>query len=85
MAANAEKGDDVNKRCLPRHRRWKSNLSKGGYVNDSAEKRLNVTKKRKIMNICFCFVKLIFKSFIKHLILYAKISLFAKQIVVLFF
>lgn len=48
MAANSEEGGDVNERCLLRHGRWKSSLSKDGYVNDSVEKRLRVTKKLKL-------------------------------------
>ena len=47
MAANAEDGD-VNERCLLRHGRWKCSTSKDGYVNDSVEKRLKVTKKLKL-------------------------------------
>lgn len=47
VAANAEDGD-VNERCLLRHGRWKSSLSKDSYVNDSVEKRLKVTKKLKL-------------------------------------
>ena len=45
---NAEDNDDINERCLMRHGRWKSTLSKDGYVNDSVEKRLSVTKKLKL-------------------------------------
>ena len=48
MVANAEDNDDINERCLMRHGRWKSTLSKDGYVNDSVEKRLSVTKKLKL-------------------------------------
>ena len=48
MVANAEDNDDINERCLMRHGRWKSTLSKDGYVNDSVEKRLSVTKKFKL-------------------------------------
>ena len=44
MAANAEEGE-INERCLLRHGRWKSSLSKDGYANDSEEKRQKVTKK----------------------------------------
>lgn len=47
MAANAE-GNDVNERCLLRHGRWKSSISKNGYINDSLDKRLSVTKKLKL-------------------------------------
>ena len=39
MAAIAEEGGDINERCLLRHGRWKSSLSKDGYVNDSVEKK----------------------------------------------
>lgn len=48
MVANAEGGDDLNERCLLRHGRWKSSVSKNGYINDSVEKRLTVTKKLKL-------------------------------------
>lgn len=47
MAANAA-GNDVNERCLLRHGRWKSSISKNGYINDSLDKRLSVTKKLKL-------------------------------------
>ena len=39
-AANNEVGD----RCLKRHGRWKRDESKDGYIEDSIEKRLHVTK-----------------------------------------
>lgn len=50
MVANAEGHDvnDINERCLLRHGRWKSTLSKDSYVKDSVEKRLSVTKKLKL-------------------------------------
>ena len=48
MVANAEEGGEINERCLLRHVRWKSSLSKDGYINDSVEKRLKVTKKLKL-------------------------------------
>ena len=48
MVANAEDNDDINERCLMRQGRWKSTFSKDGYVNDSVEKRLSVTKKLKL-------------------------------------
>ena len=47
MVANAEDGN-INERCLLRHGRWKSSVSKDGYINDSVEKRLKVTKKLKL-------------------------------------
>lgn len=48
MVANAEEGGKINERCLLRHGRWKSSLSKDGYINDSVEKRLKVTMKLKL-------------------------------------
>ena len=48
MVANAAENDDINERCLLRHGRWKCTLSKDGYINDSVEKRLSVTKKLKL-------------------------------------
>lgn len=40
VAANA----DISDRCLKRHGRWKSDSSKDGYIVDSKEKRLAVSK-----------------------------------------
>lgn len=40
-AANAE---GVSDRCLKRHGRWKSDSAKDGYVDDSIEKKLFITK-----------------------------------------
>lgn len=34
----------VNERCWKRHGRWKSELAKDGYVEDTLEKRLDVTR-----------------------------------------
>lgn len=34
----------ANERCLKRHGRWKGDVCKDGYVKDSLEKRLSVTK-----------------------------------------
>ena len=48
MVVNAEESDDVNERCLLRHGRWKSTVSKDSYINDSVEKCLRVTKKLKL-------------------------------------
>ena len=48
MVANAGENDDINERCLLRHGRWKCTLSNDGYINDSVEKRLSVTKKLKL-------------------------------------
>lgn len=45
MAANAE---GVTERCLKRHGRWKSDQAKDGYVLDSVEKRLKITKELKL-------------------------------------
>lgn len=39
-AANA----NVNERCLKKHGRWKTDTSKDGYIVDSTEKRLAVSK-----------------------------------------
>lgn len=47
VAANADQSD-INERCLLRHGRWKSEVSKNGYISDSVEKRLSVTKKLKL-------------------------------------
>lgn len=41
MAANAE---GVNERCLKRHGRWKTDTAKDGYIKDSLDKRLEITK-----------------------------------------
>ena len=43
-AANA----GVSDRCLKRHGRWKSDCAKDGYIEDSLEQRLLVTKKLKL-------------------------------------
>ena len=37
--------ENVNGRCLKRHGRWKRDESRDGYVADSVEKRLEITKK----------------------------------------
>ena len=44
VAANAH----VNERCWKRHGRWKSESAKDGYVADSVESRLQVTKSLKL-------------------------------------
>lgn len=44
-AANA---DGVSERCLKRHGRWKSDTAKDGYVDDSLEKKLFITKKLRL-------------------------------------
>lgn len=44
-AANAE---GVSDRCLKRHGRWKSDLAKDGYIDDSLEKKLYITKQLKL-------------------------------------
>ena len=41
-AANAE---SVSDRCLKRHGRWKTEVAIDGYIVDSLEKRLSITKK----------------------------------------
>lgn len=38
----------VNERCWKRHGRWKGDVSKDGYVEDTIEHRLEVTKKLKL-------------------------------------
>ena len=48
MAANADENGDINERCLLKHGRWRSSVSKNGYIYDSTEKRLSVTKKLKL-------------------------------------
>ena len=47
MAANADQSD-INERCLLRHGRRKSEVFKNGFISDSVEKRLSVTKKLKL-------------------------------------
>ena len=42
--AVANTSEHVSDRCWKRHGRWKSDTSKDGYVVDSLEKRLNVSK-----------------------------------------
>ena len=42
--ATAVANTDVNERCWKRHGRWKSESSKDGYVVDSVDKRLEITK-----------------------------------------
>ncbi|XP_063404577.1 uncharacterized protein LOC134688040 [Mytilus trossulus] len=43
--ATAAANSDVNERCWKRHGRWKSDSCKDGYVADSIENRLKVSKK----------------------------------------
>ena len=45
VAANAA---GVSDRCLKRHGRWKSDTSKDGYIEDSVEKKLFITKQLKL-------------------------------------
>lgn len=45
VAANAE---GVTDRCLKRHGRWKSETAKDGYIEDSLEKKLFITKQLKL-------------------------------------
>lgn len=47
-ATTAANAPGVSDRCLKRHGRWKTDLSKDGYIDDSIEKRLSVTKKLKL-------------------------------------
>lgn len=42
--ATAVARTSVNERCWKRHGRWKSDMSKDGYVEDTLDNRLNVTK-----------------------------------------
>ena len=35
---------DVNERCIKRHVRWKSDVSKDGYIADTFEKKLSVSQ-----------------------------------------
>ena len=44
-AANAS---GVSDRCLKRHGRWKTDIAKDGYIEDSVEKKLFVTKQLKL-------------------------------------
>ena len=44
-AANAP---GVSDRCLKRHGRWKTDIAKDGYIDDSVEKRLSISKKLKL-------------------------------------
>ena len=37
--------EDVNERCLKRHGRWKRDESRDGYIADSLDKKLEITKK----------------------------------------
>jgi hypothetical protein len=45
MTANAS---GVSDKCLKRHGRWKTDVAKDGYIEDSVEKRLYVTKTLKM-------------------------------------
>ena len=42
--ASAAARSDVNERCFKRHGRWKSDLSKDGYIADTFEKILSVSQ-----------------------------------------
>ena len=42
--ASSASNSDVNERCWKRHGRWRSESAKDGYVEDSIEKRLAVSK-----------------------------------------
>ena len=44
-ATAAAKAAGISDRCLMRHGRWKTNISKDGYIADSLESRLLITKK----------------------------------------
>ena len=41
---NAPAAAGISERCLKRHGRWKSDTAKDGYIKDSLEKRLSVSK-----------------------------------------
>ena len=43
--ATAAARSDVSERCLKRHGRWKSDISKDGYIDDIYDKRISVSKK----------------------------------------
>lgn len=47
-ATTVANSDGVPERCLKRHGRWKSDLAKDSYIDDSLEKRLSVTKYLKM-------------------------------------
>lgn len=47
-ATNVANASGVSDRCLKRHGRWKTDIAKDGYVQDSLEKRLSVTKILKL-------------------------------------
>ena len=42
--ASAAANANVNERCWKRHGRWKTDSAKDGYVADSVESRLSVSK-----------------------------------------
>lgn len=43
-ASSAAASATVSERCLKRHGRWKADLSKDGYIQDSIQKRLKITE-----------------------------------------
>ena len=47
-ASAAANASGVSDRCLKRHGRWKTDIAKDGYIDDSVEKRLSITKKLKL-------------------------------------
>ena len=47
-ATTAANASGVSDRCLKRHGRWKTDVAKDGYIDDSVEKRLSITKKLKL-------------------------------------
>lgn len=47
-ATEAANAGGVSERCLKRHGRWRSDTAKDGYVDDSLEKKLLITKKLKL-------------------------------------
>lgn len=43
--ASAAVRTSINERCWKRHGRWKNDISKDGYVEETLENRLEVTRK----------------------------------------
>ena len=38
----------VNERCLKRHGRWKTDIAKDGYIKDSLDMKLSISKSLKL-------------------------------------
>lgn len=45
--ATVAASSNVDERCLKRHGRWKSDLAKDGYIVDSIDKRLMISKSNR--------------------------------------